>query len=336
MSIDHQQLIDLLRKKLHDLYTRASQAIEQMDDSDMNWRPNEESNSVANLVIHMAGNLRQRLISGIGGALDDRDREAEFSNWYSFTRDSVLEILQLSFGEAETTLDQLAPERLSDTQRIRSREVTVLDVLFTVATHMSEHVGQILYIAKLRLGARYRVLSIPRQTDNVGHGASNDENRSVHVNRASLEEKFILRNLVELCKHDYSEFEQTDVGDTGLFGYKWLDHYWTEPSRHPFLLRVGERLAGFALVGNINDTMSDVKKHSMAEFFILRKYRCQGIGRKVATSLFDLFPGTWVVAQEKSNAPAQAFWRKVISNHTGGRFHVLTDERYVTLEFECP
>lgn len=72
-------------------------------------------------------------------------------------------ILDESFSAADRIVVGLTPNRLGEPQRIRNREVTILDILFTVVTHMSEHVGQILYIAKSRLGARYRVLSIPHQ-----------------------------------------------------------------------------------------------------------------------------------------------------------------------------
>ena len=71
---------------------------------------------------------------------------------------------------------------------------------------------------------------------------------NVDIRKASIEEKFILRNLEELCRHDYSEFNGEDVSDYGLFGYKYLDHYWTEPNRHPFIVRVSGKLVGFALV----------------------------------------------------------------------------------------
>jgi len=146
---------------------------------------------------------------------------------------------------------------------------------------------------------------------------------NVDIREASIEEKSILRNLMELCRHDYSEFNGEDVNEHGLFGYKHLDHYWTEPDRHPFIVRVSGKLGGFALVRAI-----DEDTHSIAEFFILRKYRHQGIGQTVAHRIFDMFPGKWRVAQEEANLQAQVFWRKVISRYTDGNFEKVQDDNW--------
>jgi predicted acetyltransferase len=151
---------------------------------------------------------------------------------------------------------------------------------------------------------------------------------NVDIQEASIEEKSILRNLMELCRHDYSEFNGEDVDEHGLFGYKHLDHYWTESGRYPFIVRVSGRLAGFILVRAIDEAT-----YSIAEFFIMRKYRRRGIGQTVAHRIFDMFPGQWRVAQEEGNLPAQAFWRKVISRYTNGGFgEVQDDNRKVPIQ----
>ncbi|MCL4274511.1 MAG: GNAT family N-acetyltransferase [Anaerolineales bacterium] len=139
----------------------------------------------------------------------------------------------------------------------------------------------------------------------------------IEIQPASLEDKTILRNLMELYAYDFSEFEQSDVDEHGLFGYERLDHYWTEAGRYPFLVRAHGRLAGFVLVRNLEET---TPVHSIAEFFILRKYRRRGVGKAAAHQIFGMFPGQWRVAQTEDNHPAQAFWRKVISGYTQGNF----------------
>ena len=65
---------------------------------------------------------------------------------------------------------------------------------------------------------------------------------------ATEDDKPVLRRLVELYRYDFSEFDQADVDVHGEYGYRYLDHYWTEGSRAPFLFRVNGRWAGFALV----------------------------------------------------------------------------------------
>lgn len=148
----------------------------------------------------------------------------------------------------------------------------------------------------------------------------------------------MLRNLMELCQHDYSEFNSEEVNEHGLFGYRYLDHYWTDADRYPFFVLVSGRLAGFALVRRLLDGDADEATYSLAEFFILRKHRRQGIGRETARRLFDMFPGNWRVGQEADNAPAQAFWRTMISCYTNGAFHQIdgADSQGTTLTFRVP
>lgn len=146
----------------------------------------------------------------------------------------------------------------------------------------------------------------------------------VALEQVSFEQRSVLRNLMELCQHDYSEFNGEEVNEHGLFGYRYLDHYWTEAGRYAYFVRAGGRLAGFALVRTLEG--DDSPKHSLAEFFILRKYRRRGIGGHAAGLVFGLFAGTWSVHQEAQNFPAQAFWREVIGEYTGGEFAEVSEE----------
>ena len=98
-----------------------------------------------------------------------------------------------------------------------------------------------------------------------------------------------------LYEYDSSEYDHLDVDAHGLFGYKYLDQYWTEPGRYPFLVRVEDKLAGLVLVLILNE--SEPKIRSIAEL-----------------SFFETAAVS--VAQVENNLPAQAFWRKVISEYT--------------------
>ena len=147
-------------------------------------------------------------------------------------------------------------------------------------------------------------------------------------------DQHILVNLMQLCQHDYSEFDGEDVNGHGLYGYKWLDHYWTEGDRYPFLITVDGKIAGFALVRDRSELGGDSIPHSVAEFFVLRKYRRRGVGKDAARQVFAaLPPGKWVVTQSLTNTPAQAFWHVVIGEFTGGRFSETQDGHYNIMEF---
>jgi predicted acetyltransferase len=120
---------------------------------------------------------------------------------------------------------------------------------------------------------------------------------------------------LELCHHDYSEFNQADVDDHGLYGYSYLDHYWTETGRYAFFIKVAGKLAGFVMVRVLDGDL-----RTIAEFFVLRKYRRLGVGKTTARAIFDRFPGQWRIDQEPGNTPAQHFWRGVIGEYTHGHF----------------
>jgi predicted acetyltransferase len=104
-----------------------------------------------------------------------------------------------------------------------------------------------------------------------------------------------------------------------LYDYPYLDHCGVNRA-HPFLVRVDGNLAGFVLVARYNYLTGQKDTWVMAEFFIMRKYRRQGVGDSVAAYIFDQFPGGWQVGQITENTPATAFWRKVISRYSHNNY----------------
>ena len=138
----------------------------------------------------------------------------------------------------------------------------------------------------------------------------------------------VLRNLIELYLHDASEFDPRDVNEHGLFGYRYVDHYWAEPGRWPFFIRVDGTLAGFALVREESGVFD------MAEFFVLRRYRRQGVGEAAARQTFGRFPGLWQVRQLAANTAAIAFWRGVIGRYAGD-FEDATGDKGPVQRFEA-
>lgn len=143
---------------------------------------------------------------------------------------------------------------------------------------------------------------------------------SVSLDPASPEERPLLQNLAQYYVYDFSEVLGMHVGDDGRFGDFDLSPYWLEPWRHPFLLRVGHKLAGFALVSERSKITGESGTVDMTEFFVLRSFRRQGVGRAAAFAAFDRFAGRWEVRQREENPAATAFWRRVIDAYTGGRY----------------
>ncbi len=70
----------------------------------------------------------------------------------------------------------------------------------------------------------------------------------IEVIQASLEDKPILQRMMELYQYDFSEYDESDLDSHGTFGYAWLDRYWREEGRYPFIVLIDGKLAGFVLV----------------------------------------------------------------------------------------
>lgn len=114
------------------------------------WRANPESNSVGNLLLHMSGNLRQWIVSGVGGEEDNRLRSAEFSADGGRSLDELWGIVDTTLADADRVIASLDERELERRLTIQGREVSVLDAVFHVVEHFSMHMGQIILIAKLR------------------------------------------------------------------------------------------------------------------------------------------------------------------------------------------
>ena len=144
---------------------------------------------------------------------------------------------------------------------------------------------------------------------------------TVQVEPARLDDKPIIQCLMQLYLYDYMEFEAgLELDRHGLFNYNYLDHYWVEAGRHPFLIRVDGTLAGFALVRTLEPASDEHRWYSMAEFFVMRRYRRRGVGQAAACQVFDRFRGRWEVGQDATNPGATRFWRRVIGRYTDGHY----------------
>jgi uncharacterized damage-inducible protein DinB len=135
-----------------DYLPKIRRAMDALTDEDIWWRPNQASNSIGNLFLHLAGNVRQWVVSGIGGAEDTRRREEEFLAAEGWSGAELLAHLQDAVEAADETLSRLSPDELLEPRVIQGLEVSVLDALYHVVEHFSTHTGQILYLAKLRTG----------------------------------------------------------------------------------------------------------------------------------------------------------------------------------------
>ncbi len=121
-----------------------------LSDTDVWWRPNAASNSAGNLLLHLEGNVRQWIISGLGGAPDHRQRDLEFAERGPLPRRRLLTRLRKTVREACAVIGGLSAADLGQHRTIQGLTVTAFEAIHHVVEHFAYHTGQVLYIAKLR------------------------------------------------------------------------------------------------------------------------------------------------------------------------------------------
>jgi len=148
----------------------------------------------------------------------------------------------------------------------------------------------------------------------------------ITILEGKLNDKPVFRNLMQYYQYDMSEYSKEDPNTFGQFDYKYLDHYWTEhgkteEGRTAYLVKVNDQYAGFVLVNNFSlDSKVLGSRKSIAEFFILKKWRKNGIGKMTAFKIFDTYKGQWEIKQMEANLPSHHFWLSVVDEYTKGQY----------------
>jgi len=140
---------------------RIISCLEQLSPERIWWRPNEASNSVGNLVLHLTGNVRQWIISGLGAAPDVRQRDQEFSERGPVSRRVLVSRLRKTVKEACGVLGKLSPQDLARVHTIQKYQVTGMEAAFHVAEHFSHHAGQIILLTKMLTGRDLKFIQLP-------------------------------------------------------------------------------------------------------------------------------------------------------------------------------
>ena len=145
---------------------KLRRCVNALDEADLWWRPNPESNSVGNLVLHLCGNARQWIVHGVCGAPDQRRRSEEFSADGGRGRAELIAHLEQTLGEVDEALLSVEaragsnPRMLLERRVIQGMDVSVLEAIYHVVEHFSQHVGQVIYITKMRTGSDLRFWTV--------------------------------------------------------------------------------------------------------------------------------------------------------------------------------
>lgn len=129
---------------------------------------------------------------------------------------------------------------------------------------------------------------------------------------ASCEDKPAIDDLVQDYLKELSAFSD-DIGKKDRYIYPYLDHYWQDPNRYPYLIKLAEKTIGFILVRRDADPENGSGLMEIAELFVLPEFRGQGYARKVAQEVWANFQGIWRICVLEKNQLAYQFWRVLIS-----------------------
>jgi len=129
--------------------TKIRAAVEVLPPDALWWRANDQSNSIGNLLMHLAGNIRQWIVAGVGGAPDRRNREGEFAARDGATAAELLDTLDQALDEVDAVIATLSPEDLASRRTIQGREISVLEAVYHVVEHFALHAGQIILVSKM-------------------------------------------------------------------------------------------------------------------------------------------------------------------------------------------
>ena len=151
MGLDH-IFIECSTKTLEQLVSRIRACLDKLSPGEIWARGHENENAIGNLVLHLTGNVRQWIISGVGGAPDTRTRDAEFDARALMDTGELLGGLEATVKEAIAVLNRVTAERLAERVTIQKYDVTVLEAIYHVVEHFSQHTGQIIFATKMLTG----------------------------------------------------------------------------------------------------------------------------------------------------------------------------------------
>jgi uncharacterized damage-inducible protein DinB len=150
------------RDQLQGCRRRVLHCVDQLHDEQLWWRAGEQFNSIANLMLHLAGNVQQRINSLIGGAPDNRNRPREFSERGPIAKDDLLERLDGTLQAADKVLAQLPPERLLEKRTYQQLhgpvEGTLVTLILHTLVHLGGHAQEIVALTRLQLRDDYRFM----------------------------------------------------------------------------------------------------------------------------------------------------------------------------------
>jgi hypothetical protein len=147
------RFLDHSIEKLHQYTSRIDTCLHMLTDDQIWARGHENENAAGNLVLHLSGNVRQWIVSGVGGQPDVRRRDEEFAARGGITIDELMAKLKGTVEEASAVIGAVTPEGFARNLIVQGYPVTGMEAIYHVVEHFSMHTGQIIFATKLLTGS---------------------------------------------------------------------------------------------------------------------------------------------------------------------------------------
>ncbi|MCM3879027.1 MAG: DUF1572 domain-containing protein [Vicinamibacterales bacterium] len=144
-----------------DYLPKIESCLHRLSEEDVWWRPNEASNSVGNLILHLCGNVTMWIVGGVGQRLFERNRQQEFDERRHIPKEELRTKLRGVVDEADAIIESLDERALLNRRSIQGYDVSVLEAVYHVVEHFGMHTGQIILLSKARLAGDLRLWQQP-------------------------------------------------------------------------------------------------------------------------------------------------------------------------------
>jgi hypothetical protein len=164
--------LETARGTLSEGMRKIEHCVNQLTDAQVWWRDRPEMNSIANLMLHLSGNVRQWIVSGIGGSPDTRNRPREFSDHSGRPKTEILASLKAAVDEADAAMARLSADDLVAERKIQGFDSNVTSALFHSISHFRGHTQEIIHLTRVQLGDKYKFDFVPQGAAQLSAGGS--------------------------------------------------------------------------------------------------------------------------------------------------------------------
>lgn len=154
--------LEQTNERIHNAYERIINCLDQLEEEHIWYRPDSDVNSIGIIINHLCGNLRQWIVSGIGGLQDIRNRPLEFDDSTKLSKHELINKFKKIINNCKKTIDNFNPGNLLEKRRIQGFDENALSAIYGAVTHLELHAGQITYITRIILKSNYKLSWIPQ------------------------------------------------------------------------------------------------------------------------------------------------------------------------------